>query len=58
VAARTPWKRPRVSLPRHAGPELIDINYGCPVHKVVNKGAGACLLQDVDKMVRLTEKLW
>ncbi|MBP6311065.1 MAG: tRNA dihydrouridine synthase DusB [Flavobacteriales bacterium] len=36
-------------------PDLIDINYGCPVHKVVNKGAGACLLQDVDKMVRLTE---
>jgi len=40
-----------------AGPELIDINYGCPVHKVVSKGAGACLLQDVDKMVRLTEKV-
>lgn len=39
------------------GPELIDINYGCPVHKVVNKGAGACLLLDVDKMVRLTEKV-
>ncbi len=38
-----------------AGPELIDINYGCPVHKVVSKGAGACLLLDVDKMVRLTE---
>ncbi len=37
-----------------AGPELIDINYGCPVKKVVNKGAGACLLLDVDKMVRLT----
>lgn len=37
-----------------AGPELIDINYGCPVHKVVSKGAGACLLTDVDKMVRLT----
>lgn len=36
------------------GPELIDINYGCPVKKVVDKGAGACLLQDVDKMVRLT----
>ena len=31
-------------------PELIDINYGCPVHKVVSKGAGACLLQDVDKI--------
>jgi len=40
-----------------AKPDLIDINYGCPVHKVVNKGAGACLLQDVDKMVRLTEKV-
>ncbi len=36
-------------------PDLIDINYGCPVHKVVNKGAGACLLQDLPKMVRLTE---
>lgn len=40
-----------------ANPDLIDINYGCPVHKVVSKGAGACLLQDVDKMVRLTEKV-
>jgi len=37
-----------------AGPELIDINYGCPVKKVVDKGAGACLLQDVPKMARLT----
>jgi nifR3 family TIM-barrel protein len=37
------------------GPDLIDINYGCPVKKVVDKGAGACLLQDVPKMVRLTE---
>jgi tRNA-dihydrouridine synthase B len=40
-----------------AGPDLIDINYGCPVHKVVNKGAGACLLQDVPKMVRLTQAI-
>jgi len=38
-------------------PDLIDINYGCPVHKVVSKGGGACLLQDVDKMVRLTDKV-
>lgn len=38
-------------------PDLIDINYGCPVHKVVSKGAGACLLLDVDKMVRLTDKV-
>jgi tRNA-dihydrouridine synthase B len=44
-------------IAEQAGPELIDINYGCPVNKVVNKGAGACLLQDVDKMVRLTEKV-
>jgi tRNA-dihydrouridine synthase B len=44
-------------IAERAGPELIDINYGCPVNKVVNKGAGACLLQDVDKMVRLTEKV-
>lgn len=44
-------------IAEEVGPELIDINYGCPVHKVVNKGAGACLLQDVDKMVRLTEKV-
>ncbi len=40
-----------------AKPDLIDINYGCPVHKVVSKGAGACLLLDIDKMVRLTEKV-
>ncbi|MFN9325196.1 MAG: tRNA dihydrouridine synthase, partial [Flavobacteriales bacterium] len=40
-----------------AGPDLIDSNYGCPVHTVVSKGAGACLLLDVDKMVRLTEKV-
>ncbi|MCE2846179.1 MAG: tRNA-dihydrouridine synthase family protein, partial [Sphingobacteriales bacterium] len=40
-----------------AGPDLIDINYGCPVHKVVSKGAGACLLQDIEKMARLTEKV-
>ncbi|MCB0794038.1 MAG: tRNA dihydrouridine synthase DusB [Flavobacteriales bacterium] len=37
-----------------ARPELIDINYGCPVKKVVSKGAGACLLMDVPRMVRLT----
>lgn len=37
--------------------DLIDINYGCPVHKVVSKGGGACLLQGIEKMVRLTEKV-
>jgi tRNA-dihydrouridine synthase B len=36
-------------------PDLIDINFGCPVKKVVSKGAGAAVLQDLDLMVRLTE---
>jgi nifR3 family TIM-barrel protein len=36
-------------------PDLLDINFGCPVKKVVTKGAGAGVLKDVDLMVRLTE---
>src|SRR6186713_2786596 len=36
-------------------PDLVDINFGCPVKKVVSKGAGAGVLRDVDLMVRLTE---
>jgi nifR3 family TIM-barrel protein len=36
-------------------PDLIDINYGCPVKKVVCKGAGSGILQDIPKMVKLTE---
>lgn len=44
-------------IAEQAGPELIDINYGCPVKKVVNKGAGARLLQDPCRMVQLTEKV-
>ncbi|WEK36646.1 MAG: tRNA dihydrouridine synthase DusB [Candidatus Pseudobacter hemicellulosilyticus] len=35
-------------------PDLVDINFGCPVKKVVCKGAGAAVLKDVDGMVRLT----
>ncbi len=38
-----------------AGPDLIDINYGCPVKQVACRGAGAALLQDIPKMVRMTE---
>lgn len=40
-----------------ANPDLIDINYGCPVKKVVCKGAGASMLQDIPKMVRLTKAI-
>jgi tRNA-dihydrouridine synthase B len=36
-------------------PDLIDINYGCPVKQVACRGAGAALLQDIPKMVRMTE---
>lgn len=36
-------------------PDLVDINFGCPVKKVVTKGAGAAVLKDVDLMVRLTK---
>lgn len=36
-------------------PDLVDINFGCPVKKVVNRGAGAAVLKDIDLMVRLTE---
>ncbi len=38
-------------------PDIIDINYGCPVKKVACKGAGAGILQDIPKMVRMTEEI-
>lgn len=38
-------------------PDLVDINYGCPVKKVVCKGAGAAILKDLPKMVKLTERV-
>lgn len=40
-----------------AQPDLIDINYGCPVKAVACKGAGAALLQDIPKMVKMTEEI-
>lgn len=36
-------------------PDILDINFGCPVKKVACKGAGAGILQDIPKMIRLTE---
>ncbi len=41
----------------HADPDLIDINYGCPVKQVACKGAGAALLQDIPKMVSMTSAI-
>ncbi len=38
-----------------ANPDLIDINYGCPVKKVVAKGAGSGILNDIPKMIKMTQ---
>lgn len=38
-----------------ANPDVIDINYGCPVKKVVARGAGSGILNDIPKMVKMTE---
>lgn len=38
-----------------AGPDLLDINFGCPVKKVASKGAGAGMLRDIPKMLAITE---
>jgi len=38
-------------------PDIIDINFGCPVKKVVSKGAGAGILKDIDLMVALTKAM-
>ncbi len=40
-----------------ANPDIIDINYGCPVKKVAYKGAGAGILQDIPKMVKMTKEI-
>ncbi|MFI5148798.1 MAG: tRNA dihydrouridine synthase DusB [Bacteroidia bacterium] len=40
-----------------AEPDLIDINYGCPVKNVACRGAGAALLQDIPKMVSMTSEI-
>lgn len=47
--------REATEIASQAQPDLIDINYGCPVKNVACKGAGASLLQDIDKMVAMTK---
>lgn len=44
-------------LTQQANPDIIDINYGCPVKKVACKGAGAGILQDIPKMVAMTREI-
>ena len=46
-----------VDIVAKSGPDIIDINFGCPVKKVVSKGAGAGILKDIDLMVQLTEAM-
>ncbi len=40
-----------------AQPDFIDINWGCPVRKVAGRGAGSGILQDIPKMIRLTDAI-
>lgn len=49
--------REAAQIAERANPDLIDINYGCPVKAVACKGAGAALLQDIPKMVKMTEEV-
>ena len=49
--------RKAAAIAEAAGPELIDINYGCPVKKVACKGAGAGILLDIPKMQKMTKEI-
>lgn len=49
--------REAAAIAEEAGPDILDINYGCPVHKVACKGAGAGILLDIDKMVSMTAEI-
>lgn len=40
-----------------AGPDILDINFGCPVKKVASKGAGAGMLRDIPKMLDITRRV-
>ena len=46
-----------VEIVEASKPDIIDINFGCPVKKVVSKGAGAGILKDIPLMVKLTEAM-
>ena len=46
-----------LDIVEQAEPDFIDINWGCPVRKVAGKGAGSGILQDIPKMLRITESM-
>lgn len=49
--------REAAAIAEAANPEIVDINYGCPVKKVACKGAGAGILLDLPKMQKMTEEI-
>jgi nifR3 family TIM-barrel protein len=49
--------REAAAIATEANPDIIDINYGCPVHNVACKGAGAGILLDIPKMVAMTAEI-
>ena len=49
--------REAAAIAEEAQPELVDINYGCPVKKVAGRGAGAGILLDLPKMQQMTEEI-
>ena len=46
-----------IEIVEASNPDIIDINFGCPVKKVVSKGAGAGILKDIDLMVSITKAM-
>ena len=44
-------------IAQDARPELIDINFGCPVRKIANRGAGAGMLRNIPLMIEMTEAI-
>ncbi len=49
--------REAAAITEEANPDIVDINYGCPVKAVACKGAGAGILQDIPKMVSMTAEI-
>lgn len=44
-------------IAEEAGPEVVDINFGCPVRKIAGRGAGSGMMKDVPKMVEMTRRI-